>query len=115
MDDSTGLLSILSAAEAARSSTCTMLDLCVAGTVGVKEAGMLFAGAGGIGRVEKVPKKALEQPASMDGHARDCPVCTGCLLHFFTRHMFCISIRECVGSLCICVHLSSRRLNDYAQ
>ena len=35
------------------------------------------AGAmGGVYRVEMVPKKAMDQPASMDGHARECPVCT---------------------------------------
>ena len=38
--------------------------LCVAGLVG------------GVSRIEMVPKKAMEQPASMDGHARECPVCT---------------------------------------
>ncbi len=26
--------------------------------------------------MEMVPKKAMDQPASMDGHARECPVCT---------------------------------------
>lgn len=37
--------------------------------------GAMFTGAGGPnGRVEMVPKKAVEQPASMDGHARECPV-----------------------------------------
>ncbi|CAL5227114.1 g10023 [Coccomyxa viridis] len=30
---------------------------------------------GGVYRVEMVPKKAMDQPASMDGHARECPVC----------------------------------------
>ena len=40
--------------------------LCVAGVVG------------GVSRIEMVPKQAMEQPASMDGHARECPVCTEC-------------------------------------
>jgi hypothetical protein len=37
--------------------------------------GAMCTGAGGPNaRVEMVPKKAVEQPASMNGHARECPV-----------------------------------------
>ena len=50
--------------------------------------GAMFTGAGGPnGSVEMVPKKAVEQPASMDGHARECPVRSKCALQY-TSNVF---------------------------